>query len=1020
MADDTTHPRSPFDPPDPTRRSFLRGALGAAAAAAALAGGRSSVVQIARAGAERQAEAAREPHWADIQLRVNGELRSLHVRHERTLLLALREDLGLTGTKKSCNLGQCGACTVIINDRPAYACLTLAIDAVGRNIVTIEGLGQNGLHPVQQGFIEQMGSQCGHCTPGMIMSGVALLHEHPSPTPDQVRTGLSGVLCRCGNYVHEIRGVLAAAAGTAPAPLPVVGTQLGSSVPMRDAEEKARGTARYTGDLGFHQDDPVHQPLVAKVLRSPFPHAEPLEIDDSDARRLPGFRGMITYRDLAGYKGAQREIGGTREPVCDRHFLNGKARYVGDAVAAVAADDEYAAQEALSRLRVRWRQLETYADAEHNLATNLTAIHDGGPVAGFGRAQPADTATIEFRMGDVAQGLREADLVVEGRYHLPWQCHLQIEPHCAIARWDGDELTLWDSQQSVHAAQHVLAEALHMAPEKIRVIAHYVGGGFGGKCTDTCGKTLYQGIAALLAKRTGRPVRLEYTLKEQILAEDTRNPFVFEIRTGVKKDGTLTALDCRAVQPTGGYASSGPAVVAVAGEGILNTYRIPHFWYRGYSVYTNSPVGGEMRGFGHPQAVFAREAHIDKVAEALGMNPLEFRMKNCFRDGDPLTVQVAAAVHQRPAASAVGLEECVRRGAEAISWSQWTPPSAKSGRVRRGLGMRISQEHSGRADSDGLIWIDLDGRIHVPVGSGNLGTEAHTAIALIVAEALGVPLSQIDVSWGDTRFTAWDFVTDASRAVHCTGKAFYNAALDLLRQVGRPLEPLRAGARVDWRAAARRAPTRTELTPYCDPQLDINPLLNESTGAVTEGPEATLKGPTLALARDAAARGGLIGLGYYVWNPRAQSWGASFAEVEVDMETGEVRVLQLVGAHDVGRVIHRRGVNAQVHGGGVMGFGYSITEELLLDPQTHIPVNQTLYEYRPPTILDPPEPQPVIVEMPVEAGPFGACGLGENPIWDAPAAVANAIYNATGMRLDQIPAATHRMYELLRRRDRQT
>jgi xanthine dehydrogenase molybdenum-binding subunit len=310
--------------------------------------------------------------------------------------------------------------------------------------------------------------------------------------------------------------------------------------------------------------------------------------------------------------------------------------------------------------------------------------------------------------------------------------------------------------------------------------------------------------------------------------------------------------------------------------------------------------------------------------------------------------------------------------------------------------------------------------VHVPLGAGNLGTEAHTGIVLIVAEALGVPLAQIDPSWGDTRLTAWDFVTDASRAVHCTGKAFYNAALDLLRQIGRAAEPLRPGEHIDWRGVALRAPARTEFTPYYDPRLDINPLLDESTGEVTERPDAKLHASTLALACDAAGHGGLVGIGYYVWNPGAQTWGASFAEVEVDLETGQVRVLQLVGVHDVGRVIHRRGVEAQIHGGGVMGVGYGVTEELLLDPHTHIPVNQSLYEYGPPTILDAPEPRPVIVELPVEAGPFGAGGVGENTVWDAPAAVANAIYNATGVRLNEIPAATHRVYELLRRRERQT
>ncbi len=604
--------------------------------------------------------------------------------------------------------------------------------------------------------------------------------------------------------------------------------------------------------------------------------------------------------------------------------------------------------------------------------------------------------TIEYKRGNVEQGFAQADVVVEGRYVTPIQCHAPIEPHAVVASWQGESVTFWDSQQSVFAAQETIALALGLDRRNVRVISSYVGGGFGGKCTDTLGKTLYQGIAALLSQRTGRPVRLEYTLKELLFAEDTRNPFVFYLKTGVKKDGSITAFECKAIARTGGYASSGPAVVSVAGQGMVATYRIPNYWYHGYCVYTSSPVGGEFRGFGHPQAVFAREVHIDEVADALGMDPLEFRRRNSLHAGDLIDTDVLPNVPLM----AIGAEACLQNGADAIGWRTWQPPSKKSGAVRRGIGMRFSQEHSGRNASNGLVWMDKAGKIHVPIGSGNLGTNAHTGIALIVANALDMPVEALECTWGDSATCTWDFVSDASRAIHCHGKAMYNAAIDLRRQV----ELLRTG----------RAQPRTDFTPYFDPATDLNPYLDEATGKVEKNPVPKLHEHTEALARQIVADGGLVGLGFYVWNPSAESWGASFAEVDVDMETGRVTVLKLVGAHDCGRVIHVPGAIAQVDGGTIMGLGYAMTEELHIDPHTGIPVTQSLHEYRPPTVLDIPEIVPILVESPVPAGPFGAKGLGENPMFNAAAAVGNAIYNATGVRMREIPYTWPRVYAELK------
>jgi CO/xanthine dehydrogenase Mo-binding subunit/aerobic-type carbon monoxide dehydrogenase small subunit (CoxS/CutS family) len=1011
------------DPGDPSRRSFIQAGAGVVIGAAALtgAGRQLQLLRSASALPVTGSSDNREQTYADIELRVNGEQRAVRVAHQRTLLLTLREDLGLTGTKKSCNLGQCGACTVLLDGLPVYACMLLAIDAQNREVTTIEGISRGPeLHPVQEGFVRHMGSQCGHCTPGMVMSAVALTQQNPQPSPDDVRHALSGNLCRCGNYRNEVAAVLSSVgcAGGTPTPSPgaaaaivscgesgpsalvtsdegVTAKSLRSTVVALDARDKASGAARFSGDIGFHPDDPPRNVLRGKVVRSPYALADVEEIDDSAARALPGYRGMVTFRDVHGYRDTNNA--NERAPaVGDRLFMNRRARYVGDAVAAVAADDEYTAQRAVDLIRVVFDVHDAHPDAERNLETDNRAIHDGA-VAGFAGPQPASMPTIEYKRGDTTRGFAEADVIVEGRYVTPIQCHAPIEPHAVVASWNGEAVTLWDSQQSVFTAQETIAHALGIERQNVRVIAPYVGGGFGGKCTDTLGKTLYQGIAALLARKTGRPVRLEYTLKELLFAEDTRNPFIFYLRTGVKKDGSITAFECKAIARTGGYASSGPAVVSVAGQGMVATYRIPNYWYHGYCVYTSSPVGGEFRGFGHPQAVFAREMHIDEVADAIGVDPLEFRRRNSLKAGELIDTDVLPNVPLM----AIGADACLKHGADAIGWNRWQHHSKKSGSVRRGIGVRFSQEHSGRNASNGLVWMDRTGKIHVPIGSGNLGTNAHTGIAIIVANALDMPVDALDCVWGDTATATWDFVSDASRAVHCHGKAMYNAAIDLRRQIAL----LRTG----------RIQPRTDFRPYFDPQTDLNPYLDESTGQVVKNPPPTLHEHTEARARQIVADGGLVGLGFYVWNPSAESWGASFAEVEVDMETGRVSVLKLVGAHDCGRVIHVPGAMAQVDGGTIMGLGYTMTEELHVDPHTGVPVTQSLYEYRPPTMLDVPEIVPILVESPVPAGPFGAKGLGENPMFNAGAAVGNAIYNATGVRMREIPYTWPRVYDELKR-----
>jgi xanthine dehydrogenase molybdenum-binding subunit len=478
------------------------------------------------------------------------------------------------------------------------------------------------------------------------------------------------------------------------------------------------------------------------------------------------------------------------------------------------------------------------------------------------------------------------------------------------------------------------------------------------------------------------------------------------------------------VADTGAYASSGPAVILIACQRLVGTYRTRNYTVEAYGVYTNNQVAGEFRGFGGLQAGVAQELHVDKVAQAVGINPLEFRLKNSKRPGDLINDDIPYAY--------TDVDATVRRAAERIGWERWQPPSGKTGFKRRGLGMMQGPMPSGREASDGLVWIDRDGTVHLSLGTGNLGNLAHTGIAAIVSQVLGVPVDEMRVTWGNTDRDAWTFVTDASRSVPCDGKAAYNAARDCVRQLlalgaqhlGATEDQLevRAGmvgrlgesGGVDFRTLARLAAPRTEFRPYWEP-MDQNPLLDQATGKTDAKPEMVVTASTEAAAKRLLAEGGgIVGLGRYVFDLATNAWGSCFAEVEVDMRTGQVEVLRLVVAHEIGRVLYPAGAEGQIHGGALQGLGFAMTEDLVLDRESRIAVNTSYHEYRPPTSLDYPEMVPIVVEAPGPGGPFGAKGLGESPIFGPAPAIGNAILNATGVLIPEIPYTWDRVHDALK------
>lgn len=685
-------------------------------------------------------------------------------------------------------------------------------------------------------------------------------------------------------------------------PLPPLKT-VGRPTPRIDAVLRVTGKATYTGDIR------LPGMLYARVLRSPHPHARIRRIDLSKARALPGVKAIITHENC-------RVAWGSGDNQNKRLLFNNPVRFVGDAVAAVAAIDRHVAEEATRLIVVEYEPLPFVLDAEEAAKPGAVEIWPGGNLP------PKGAQT--YRRGNVAEGLKTADQVFEDRYTSVHVNNAQLEMRVSIAEWNGDKLTLYASTQGITACQADMAQDLEIAPEKVRVICQYMGAGFGSKNMNHD----FDLMAAVLAKEAGAPVKVEFTRREDYIAVHGRWPTTQYYKVGVSRDGTLRAIQLR------GYSSMGPYRKGGGGIAGAELYTCPNVETVVNPALTNIAVGANYRAPPSPQGVFGIESLMDHIANELKIDPVEFRLKNCtrqFRDAVPYT--------------SFGLDECIRRGAEAFEWKKrWHPPGADSGPVKRGIGMAIGSFGSDLGRAAAVIRLDGRGRYHVHVGVVDIGTGAKTAMALIAAEELGVPLSSIEVVWGDTDRSPFAPGESGSRTTVYVGDAVIAAAKDLKRQI-----------------AEKGLPQGDNVLVA---NADSNP---------------TLKG----VAR--------------------YSFGAHFVEVEVDTELGTVRVIRYLAVQDSGRIINALAARSQLKGGSVQGIGMALHEELHYDPRSGAPLNAGYYGARVATHRDVPDVEVIYVETADPYGPFGAKGMGEMCIVPSVAAVANAIFNAINRRMKDLP-----------------
>ncbi len=752
-------------------------------------------------------------------------------------------------------------------------------------------------------------------------------------------------------------------------------TIVGTSPEMKGTRSKVTGTAVFTVDMR------LPGMLYAKMLRSPHASAKIKRIDTSQAEAYPGVKAVITHEEAKIlYKashGSAREYG-----------LDDMVRYVGDKVAAVAAVTERIAEEALDLITVEYEVLPAVFDMEEAMKPGAPVVHP--------ERDDCDGNILEASVqewGDVEKGFEEADYVIENRFRTPRVCHCALEPHAMVASWDDDgNLTMWSSEQTAFMIRDSLSEALKIPRSKIRfIVPEYVGGGFGGKYENA-----EKIVLALLAKKAGRPVMMRLTREEEFYTTRTRSPCTFETRTGVKNDGTFTARYIKAIVDVGSYAW-GAIMASRAASYLTLLYKCPNIKYEGYGVFTNTPPSGPMRGFTSTPIHYAMEAEIDEIANHIGMDPLEFRLKNRLETGDIIPL------NNQPVTSS-GLKECIERGAKAIGWHRRQKvPGSEGDLKKRGMGMACYSHYAPmllpteRSVGNAVLKANRDGSFHLLLGVADIGQGLRTIMAQIAAEALGGRLDEISLTLADTETTPWGTSTAASRSTMETGGAVREAAHKMKMRlfelaseiIGVPVDLLEAE---DSRVYVRDTPEKG---------ISFEEILND--------PQVYRRGDNIIVIK------ATYNVPMYV-----SPFGTQFAEVEVDTETGEVDVIKMVAAHDVGRAVNPKSVEGQLEGGISMGIGYALSEELQLDPETGQSINANFLDYKIMRSADMPELEIILVEPVDPVSVYGVKGIGEMAAIPTAPAVRNAIYNATGAKVFELPLTPENVLKVLKEKVKET
>jgi len=909
----------------------------------------------------------------EIRLRVNGVERDVYTDPGETLLFCLRERLGLTGTKKGCGDGECGACIVLLDGDPANSCLTLVGDAEGREITTIEGLARGGtLSPLQEAFVSKAAVQCGFCTPGTLITSTALLSRNPHPSESEIREAIAGNLCRCTGYTKIVEAIQAVACGEE-----CVREEggLGTSVTRLDAVEKVTGTARFGADISRPGQ------LWGAVVRSTRPHALLLGVDTSEVLATPGVAAVVTGAELNPdfYYGVTMR---------DQQVLaRDKVRYVGEAVALVAAETPELAEEAASLVRVEYEDLPAVHDLDDALADGAPLIHErlreyeAGPLdVGEGNV----CATGFVKRGDVDAALASCDRVFTHTFETQTTHPGYMEPHASLAEADANgKVTIWTTSQKPFGVRSYISHALGWPMTRIRVINMHVGGGFGGKL-----ELALEPFAALLALKSGRPVKIVMSRHDEFQATTTRHASRISITTGVTRDMRIAARRAELDFDTGAYSTDGPTAMNLGMFLVTGPYRIDHIDLVGRAVYTNKTSSGSNRAPGAPQAVFAGESQMDIIAREMGWDPLEFRRANLVGEGDVLGAGQKL--------ESVGLRECLDKVAAEIGYGNGKAPD-------EGVGLALTWWTSGGWATSAVTNLNDDGTVTLITGAVDIGPGAkYTSIPQLVAEELKLKSQDVIMSACDTDTSPYDHGDGGSRMTYNVGRACQMAALELRNRI------LQRAARILEvpEDSLELVPGAVRILGNDRPALTLADIAKHGR-TQSEGP---VQGQASFLADfpswDPDSCGGLVYPSFL-----APTFSAQAARVWVDRDTGRIHVRHVAAAMDVGRAINPRGVEGQLEGGVAMGLGYGLTEEVKMREGTVI--NPNFLDYKLLTAADMPPVTSIIVEEPTATGPDAARGVGEPPVSLQAAALANAVDDAVGVRLYRLPLVSEAVLEAL-------
>jgi CO/xanthine dehydrogenase Mo-binding subunit len=749
---------------------------------------------------------------------------------------------------------------------------------------------------------------------------------------------------------------------------------IGKSLPRVDAFDRVTGKATYTDDIK------LHNMLYGKVLGSPYAHAKILNIDKSRAEKLSGVKAIITAFDVPDVRWGFMI---KDQPL----FARDKVLYIGEPIAAVAAIDRNIAEEALDLIEVEYEELKPIFDPEEAMKPDTPLIHE--EIDSYAAIWPAIKygnicSQIKIKRGDIEKAFKESDYIFEDRFTTKMQHHGYIELHSSIAKVDLDgKVTIWTTTQAPFMIRLELAEVLRMPISKIRVITEYLGGGFGGK-TDI----FLEPYAAILSQRTNRPVKITLSRKEEILTNGPRLRTIIDLKTGTKKDGTILAREAKLIYDTGAYACVGPGVVSLGVNYVLGPYNIPNIKIDGYCVYTNRIRGGWMRGPGAIQSTFASESQIDMIAEKLKIDPLELRLKNAVEDGDlSATGQILHGV---------GLKESLKRVAEKASWGKQMDKN-------KGIGLGCAQYEVVGMGSSAFIRVNEDGTVGLIIGAVDIGGGQKTVLAQIVAEVLGIPVDDIKVVSGDTDSTPYDAGTFGDRVTFNMGNAVRIAAEDAKTQILRVAAGMLESKVEDLEIKERKVYVRGT------PERGVN------LSDISMASYFFMGGPILG-------KGGFFGQtppydtqnveGHGFPSAPAHTFASQVIELGVNPDNGKVKISRVTSAHDVGFPINPLTLEGQIRGSILMGIGYSLMEEIV--EENGMILNPNLTDYKLPNILDLPEIEPIIFGKKVSDGPFGAKGGGNPGIILPPAPIANAIYNAVGVRIKELPITPEKILKALK------